>query len=147
MKRFCAGVGTCLWAAGALAASLLPPGTYTGTGHWKMPDGSVGQYKVETVIDSDTVTSRYEYVREGRNSNETHVIKLVPKDEALFDVRDETGVVGQGYWYGTECFYRAELGGMAVEESMRFAAGELHKFGSKGGQGFRVVWKEVLQAN
>ena len=119
-------------------------GSFSGKGDWQMGDGNSGSYTVETVLRGDTLTSSYEYEGATGEDQKSHTMRMQFKDRTAFDVIGDTGVVGSGYCLDRQCFYRATLQGIVIEETLRFEAGELHKFGSKSGPGFQVVWQEVL---
>jgi hypothetical protein len=132
----------------AWAAFPVASGKFSGTGHWRGPGGASGDYEVETAVTPDSLTGSYVYQKGAESHSETYTYKMTLKEGGpffdLLDAKDK--VVGSGYCYDTECFYRAELSGIVVQETLRFAKGSLEKVGSKSGPGFSVVWKEVLQA-
>ena len=66
--------------------------------------------------------------------------------EPVFDVLDSEGrVVGKGHCYDDACSYRADFGGVSVDESLRWTSEGMAVLGSKSGPGFSVVWKETLR--
>lgn len=134
-------------AAAAQEASPLQPGTFTGTGHWKGKGSTTGDYTVETTVEGRSLVSHYNFTTPQGARSETHAIKLSRQGEPFFDILDDKDkVIGKGYCFDSECFYRAELGPMTLEETFSFSKGLLTKFGSKKGNGVEVVWKEVLEA-
>ncbi len=133
-------------ATAARAGFPVSSGTFAGTGQWKGPGGSSGEYSVETSVKDQVLTSSYKY-RQGNEARSESVTFRMASGEPFFDLLDEHDkVVGSGYCYETDCSYRAEFSGIAVEETLRFGKGTLEKLGAKKGPGFSVVWKEVLAA-
>lgn len=148
MKRAILILPSILLLCTAHAAFPLAKGDFAGTGHWRGPGGSSGEYQVETAVTSDTLTGSYVYQKGAEARSETYTYKTTLKEGGpffdLLDAKDK--LVGSGYCYDSECFYRAEFSGIVVQETLRFAKGSLEKVGSKSGPGFSVVWKEVLAA-
>ncbi|MFV2073483.1 MAG: hypothetical protein ACC742_12630 [Thermoanaerobaculales bacterium] len=145
MMKVLALVGFVCLAPGVFAGGPLPDGHFRGTGHWIGPDGSSGEYDVETVIAGDVIESTYRYpgVQPGRDK---HIVRLTASSDGSIEVTGENEQFnGRGFCLEDECFYRLEAGGVMIEENVRRTDGRLVKFGSKSGDGFRVVWKETLE--
>lgn len=129
------------------AATSLPSGTFVGTGQWRGEGGTRGDYSVETTVHDQVLTSRYDFGTDKGARKETSTMKLAMQGEPFFDILDASDkVIGKGYCYDSQCSYRAELGPVVVEETIDFSKDSIHKFGSKKGANFSVVWKEDLQA-
>lgn len=140
-------LGSTLAFGAAAGPAELPAGRFDGRGSWRGPQSSAGGYTVTTEIAGRTLSSTYVWAEPGKpeRTETSSVTFAAPGAEPSFDVLDPAGnVVGRGYCIDAECFYRADFGGIVVEESMRWAAGALHKFGQKSGPGFQVVWTEAL---
>ena len=135
-------------AQAAVAADLMPQGTFKGTGEWRGADGSTGQYTIVTTTSATSITSRYVYDGPGQAKKEQVSTRtLVPTGSGFFSVTDEQGKsVGRGYCVESQCFWATEFPGGKVEESLRFDGGTLEKLGGKTGPGFTVVWHEKLTA-
>ena len=129
-----------LAAAASAAAPGPPEGRFTGTGSWRGPQGSAGQYTVSTEISGRTLKSHYTWA-DAANRTESVVMTFAsPGSEPMFDVLDGSGqTVGKGFCFEGECSYRAEISGVVVQEAVRWQSGRLRKLGSKSGPGFQAV--------
>ena len=141
-------VVTSLVLASAVRAGFpVTSGHFEGTGQWRGPGGTSGDYSVETTVKDDLLTSHYKFQQGAEARNEAVIMKMASKAEPFFELLDEQGkVVGTGYCYDNDCSYHADFSGIAVDETLRFSKGSLEKVGTKKGPGFSVVWKEVLAA-
>lgn len=141
------------WVAALLsAASLgtgpsLPAGTWVGTAAWRGAGTASGEYAVERAFSGATMTSRFAWPgQDGKAHKEEVVLTFAPAGGPFFDVVDVKGVaVGKGYCYDETCSYRAAVGPMEIDESFRWADGQMTVLGSKAGSKFKVVWKETLR--
>lgn len=97
----------------------------SGTGHWIGPDGSSGEYDVETVIAGDVIESTYRYpgVQPGRDK---YIVKMTAKSDGSIEVTGENEQFnGRGYCLEDECFYR--LRGSGAERSFSEMLKSLHQ--------------------
>lgn len=144
------------WIAAALLSSTLaqagapalPAGTWAGTAEWRGAGQSTGEYAVERTFAGATMTSRFAWSRpDGKARKEDVVLTFSPGEGPFFAVVDDKGTaIGKGYCYGETCAYRAALGPVEIDESFRWANGEMTVLGAKSGAQLKVVWKETLRA-
>jgi hypothetical protein len=146
MKWCLAAISIVMTTAVMAGGGILSDGNFTGTGQWIGPQGSSGEYRVETRIEGHQITSAYDYQGQEGQQQRSYILEIDLQDQSWFQVRDNSGVVGEGFCYESDCFYHVEAHGMNIQEHLRLEGGRLHKFGSKTGPGFRVVWKETLDA-
>jgi hypothetical protein len=142
-------VGLAALLASSLAAAggpPLPQGAFAGTADWRGAAGASGTYAVERTFDGNTMRARFTW-SEPQPRSESLALTFVVGADPTFDVADAEGrVVGRGYCHDGACAWRAEFGGVSVDESFRWSREGMSVLGSKSGTGFAVVWKETLQA-
>jgi hypothetical protein len=127
------------------ASPGLPAGSYTGTATWRGPGGSTGTYAVERSFSGGTMTTHFAWSEPQPREEKVTMTLALQGAEPLFDVLDESGqIVGKGYCYDGTCAYRATLGPVTLDETLRWGDGSLEVVGAKWGPGFAVAWKEVL---
>ena len=141
MKTQIAGIAL-LFSNIALASqgTALVAGSYSGHGDWRDNSGQVGSYEITTTVNSDSISSDYQF--DGQTTNWT--LELVANGNGFFDVAPGSSTPGKMYCYEVQCHFNAS--GINLEETLTFYDSKLYKLGSKTiADGTTIMWQEVLQ--
>lgn len=133
-------VGMMAQVATAGVMTRLPDGSYQGKGDWYGASGHSGAYMVVTKIESNELTTSYQF----DNQKETLTFHVVFDSSGTFVIEMKSAVVGKGYCMSTQCHYSIQSPNVDMEETITFFQGHLYKLGSKTVNGEEVHWEEAM---